>query len=392
MATSTRRANSPRPIQATLLPQRRLPPALPRYRRTIFRYKRDAAYFRKRDRVRVQRYRCKVCKKGFSQRSFAWSYYLKRPELGPWVAKLLVSGCAHRQIARIVGCAPSTVTRLVPRLGRHSMLLHSRMLAELGKIDEVLAHDHFETFVGSQLDALGLGTTVGHESWFVYALDPAPHRRGGKLTPAQQRKLKERKRPLAPPGGFSRSMDRLLDVLTSYIAPGDLLDLITDDHPAYRPAVARHPKSQLIRHHVYPNPARGPKGSPRSREARERDAAMYPVDQLHALLRHSCKHHGRETIAFSRRINSAVDRGFIAVVWRNGIKWRSERKPDRRTPAMWLGLTDRPWKWEWVFSQRLFLTREPVPECWKKVYRRDWDDDVDGAVGKYARHRLKHAA
>jgi transposase-like protein len=356
-----------------------------------FRHKRDGIYFRKRERCWVQRYRCKVCKKGFSQRTFAWSYYLKRPELGPKVAALLVSGCAHRQIARLLGCAPSTVTRLVPRIGRLSMLLLCRMLAELGRITEPVVLDHFETFVQSQLDALGLGTAVGHESWFVYALDPAPHRRGGKLTPAQKRQVKERKRPLAPPGGVSQSMDRLLDVLTDYLAPGDLLDLWSDDHPAYRSAVARHPHSSRIRHHVYPNPARGPKGSPRSPEAQERDAAMFPVDQYHSLLRHSCKDHGRETIAFSRRINSALERGFNAIIWRNLVKGRSERKPDRTTPAMRLGLTDRPWKWEWVFSQRLFLTRERVPECWKKVYWRDWDDDVDGAKGKYARHGLKHA-
>ena len=264
-----------------------------------FRYKRDATYFRKRERCRIQRYRCKVCKRCFSQRTFAWSYYLKRPELGPRIAALLNSCCGHRQIARLLGCAPSTVTRQVPRIGRHSMQLQCRMLEELGGISERSTLDHFETFVGDQRDALGLGTVVGHDSWFVYVLDPAPHRRGGKLTPAQKRKLKQRKRPLAPPGGVSRSMDRLLDVLTGYLAPGETLTLLSDDHPAYRPAVARHPKSPLIEHFAYPNPARGPKGSPRSREARERDAAMYPVDQYHALLRHSCSHYRRETIAFN---------------------------------------------------------------------------------------------
>ena len=183
------------------------------------RFKKNGFFSRKGDGRRVRRYRCKVCGRGFSQQSFAWSYYLKRPRLGPDVAALLNSGCAHRQIARAKRCAPSTVTRLVGRLGRHAMLLHCRLLQHLAGIDEPVVLDHFETFAVSQLDALGLGTAVGHRSWFVYALDPAPHRRGGKLTPAQRRALARRQRPLPAPGGVGRSADRLLDVLTA--RPGD---------------------------------------------------------------------------------------------------------------------------------------------------------------------------
>ena len=353
-----------------------------------FRYKKDGFYSRSRNRRRVQRYHCKHCGRDFSQQTFSWTYYLKRPNLGPRVASLLNSGCAHRQIGRVLACAPSTITRLVGRLGRHCLLLHCRTLEHLDGINEPVVLDHFETFVSTQLDAVGLATAVGHESWFVYALDAAPHRRGGKLTPAQKRMAKRRKRPLAPPGGVGGSVTRALDVLMSCMAPGASLSLLTDGHPAYGPAVQRHPEAPRILQRVYPNPARGPKGSPRSPEARARDAAMFPVDQFHALMRHSCAHHRRETIAFSRRINSMLERGFDMVLWRNMIKWRSERKPDRTTPAMRLGLTDRPWTWEEVLSQRLFPARERLPDCWKRVYWRDWDED--GAV-TYARHRLKHA-
>lgn len=352
-----------------------------------FQFKRFGFYTRLGDGRRIQRFRCKTCQRCFSQQTFACSYYAKLPRLIPLIAAGLNGGSAHRQIARTLGCSPSTVTRQAARLGRHSMLLHSRSLEELGEISEHLVLDHFETFVYSQFDALGIGTVVGHDSWFVYLVDPAPHRRGGRLTQAQRLKLDRRKRPNPKRGGITCSVKRMLEAMGEFSSSSELT-LLTDAHPAYPRAINNHCPTARIRHLVFPNPPRGPKGSPRSPEARERDRAMFPVDQLHALWRHSCAHHRRETIAFGRRINAVIERAYLMAVWRNFVKWRSERKPDRRTPAMKLRLTDSAWSWPRVFARRLFPTRQKLPKSWKRIYDRDWDDD---AAGLFIRHRLKQA-
>ena len=60
---------------------------------------------------------------------------------------------------------------------------------------------------------------------------------------------------------------------------------------------------------------------------------MFPVDQLHQLIRHTCSDHRRETISFVRRIESILGRAHLVAVWKNFIKSRSERKPDRTTPV-----------------------------------------------------------
>jgi transposase-like protein len=353
-----------------------------------FRYKKDGSYLRKGDGRRVARFLCKSCKKGFSQQSFACSYYAKRPRLLRLIAAALNAGCAHRQIGRLIGCSHSTVTRRAAQLGRHALLLNSLAIQEIGEIEESLVADHFETFVSSQLDALGIGTVVGHESWFLYAVDPAPHRRGGRITPAQRQKLARRKRTTAERGSYISSFKRMLDVIGSAVPPDAELVLISDAHKAYPKAVQKHRLARMIRHAVYPNPARGPKGSPPSPEARARDRAMFPADQLHALWRHSCAHNRRETIAFGRRINAVMERAHLMAVWRNFVKWRSERRPDRSTPAMKLGLTDHPWSWKRVLAKRLFPAKQRLPPPWMKLYRRDWD--ADGAK-RFSRHRLKHA-
>jgi hypothetical protein len=329
---------------------------------------------------RVPRFCCPGCKRSFSRQSFATSYYLKRPELLAPIAAGLVAGSAHRQIARSIGCAPSTVTRLAARLGRHALLLQAAALAVLeGSVDEPFVWDHFETFVFSQEDQLGIGTAVGQRSWFVFSFDPAPHRRGGKRG---ARKLKlQRPLPEAVPHAAVRSTQRVLGLLGRLAHRG--VRLISDDHPAYRIAVAAYPQ---IEHAIYRNPPRGPGADPQLAAARDR--AMFPVDLLHKLLRHSQAHHRRETIAFGRRSNAILERMALMAVWRNFVKKVSERRSQEVTPAMRLELTTKRWSWRDVLARRRFPKRVALPEGWDRIYRRGW---ITPAIGRNGAHDLRHA-
>jgi len=350
-----------------------------------FRFHRHGVFLRAAGRDPVPRFRCLSCRRTFSRQSFAFSYYLKRPELSVPIAAGLLAGSAHRQIARSLECAPSTVTRRSARLGRHALLLAGLTLQALPVLKEPAIVDHFESFAISQDHPVGLATIVGHRSWLVYGLDPAPHRRGGRLTPVQRRRA--RRRPNPPRGSYVRSFSRVLDLLAGRCGRRPL-DLITDDHPAYHIALDRHPQRRRFRRKAYRNPPRGPKGSPRSAEARRRDRAMFPVDLLHGIMRHSCAHHRRETIAFSRRLNALLERAFLLVVWRNFVKARSERRGGVATPAMQAGLTNRRWSWSRVLARRIFPARNPPPGAWRRIYRREWEVT---AVPPFVRHTLKLA-
>jgi hypothetical protein len=352
-----------------------------------FRYTGAGSYTRKSDRRTLPIFRCLACGSRFTQSAFTVSYYLKRPELLVPIAAGLNAGSAHRQIARSVGCAPSTVTRLAARLGRHALLFQARALEQLGAITEPVVLDHFETFIYRQEEALGLATPVGQRSWFVYGVDPAPHRRGGIRTRNQRAKL--RAKPVRfRKGEFVRSTNRVLDLLLAKIPKNGRLRLISDDHPAYRRSLVNRPDRSLVDHRTYPNPKRGPKGSKRSPEARTRDRMMKVVDALHGLIRHSCAHQRRETIAFGRRTNAVVERTFLMIVWRNFVKKVTERKADRLTAAMQAGLTTEQWSWERVLARRLFPGRVQLPPGWMKVYRREW---FTHSIGRNTVHKLKYA-
>jgi len=352
------------------------------------RFRRHGVFVRRFDGRVVPRFRCLACGRTCSLQTFAFSYYLKRPALSVPIAAGLVAGSAHRQLGRSLGCSPSTVTRRSARLGRHGLLLCSLARSAVAAIPEPVVVDHFETFAFSQDHPVGLATAVGSRSWFVYDLDPAPHRRAGHLSPAQRHRL-ARHRPRRPPwGGYERSFHRVLDLLAAG-APGPApLTLVSDGHLSYAQALARHPERRRFTHFTYPNPPRGPKGSPRSPQARVRDRAMFPVDLLHGLMRHSCAHHRRETIAFGRRVNALLERGFLLAAWRNFVKGRSERRRDAPTPAIELGLTPERWSWQRLLARRLFPSRLQVPEAWMRTYRREWGTPD---IGHDAPHTLKRA-
>jgi len=349
-------------------------------------FRRHGSYATRR-RPAVPRFRCAACRRIFSRQSFAVSFYLKRPELLLPVAAGLQAGSAQRQIARSLGCAPSTVTRLSARLGRHALLLLARSLRHLeGRLQEPVVLDHFETFEFTQDFPFGIATPVGRHSWFVYGLDPAPHARSGARSPAQRARLAAR--PLRPRGGYVASSSRVLRLLLPLRSVHRPLDLVSDGHPAYDRAVQGCGRPAAVRLHRFPNPPRGPKGAPRSAAAIARDRALFPVDALHALLRHTAAHHRRETIAFGRRLNALMERLFLTVLWRNFVKGRSERRPDLTTPAMHLGLTSERWSWRRVLARRLFPGRETVPPTWRDLYNRHWTTPT---LPFNTRHRLHQA-
>jgi len=351
-----------------------------------FRYTRAGWCVRKSDKKTYPRFRCLSCKSRFIQTAFTTSYWLRRRELLLPIAAGLNAGSAHRQLARSLGCAPSTVTRLAARLGRHALLLQALALEHLC-VDEPVNLDPLVTFVVRQEQALDLATPVGQQSWFCYGIDPAPHRRGGRRSPAQKAKLR-----IAPVqidrASRRRSARRVLDALLEKVPEGGQLFLVTDADPELGRAVATHPRRSRIVHRVYPNPPRGSKGSPPSPEARLRDRQMRAVDVLHSLMRHTLAHLRRETIAFGRRTNAMVERMFLTIVWRNFVKKVAERSRDPVTPAMRKGLTDSQWSWERVLARRLFRGRVELPPGWDKVYRREW---ITTSIGPNTLHRARYA-
>jgi hypothetical protein len=320
---------------------------------------------------RVQRYRCVHCRRQFSDQTFSLTYWLKRPELLLEIAASLVGCSGYRQIARARACAPTTVLAHTARLGRHALLFHQQ---HRPAVQEPLALDSFISFEFSQYAPTAFHLAIGQSSHFAYGFTDSELRRSGTMRPAQRRRRAALERRHGRPD--PRATEHDVTALIALLCPApQRLELHTDQHGAYPRAVRRLDHLQIDHHTIS------------SRAARTARNPLFPVNLLDLLIRHSGANHKRETLAFSKRRQSAVERLWVFLAWRNFVKCFSERRQDA-SPAMRLGLTGRRWTLGEVFRERRFPTRIPLPEHWRRYYERRIETRF---LSANRHHRLRYA-
>ncbi len=338
-----------------------------------WRYRRAGCFSRLRAPRRVPRYQCSHCRRSFSSQTFSPTYWLKRPELLPVTWDALLSCAGYRQIARVHQCSPTTVMTHAERLGRHALLFLQRHRPKTAP-REPLVVDGFESFEFSQFHPLHLQLAVGAHSHFLYAFSDAELRRKGRMTPAQRRKRQrlEQRFGRPDPRAIERSMAALIELVAP---PGSNLEIRSDEHPAYPRAWRRLPQI-AIQHAVTP--------SKRARTARN---PLFPANRADLWLRHSGANHKRETIAFSKRRASLLERFAMLSVYLSYQKSFSEKKRDA-TPAQRLGIARTKLRTQDVLAQRLFPSQIALPPLWQRYYRREVPTRP---IPHGKRHRLHYA-
>jgi biotin operon repressor len=253
-----------------------------------------------------------------------------------------VLGCsAYRQIAAELGVSHTTVLGQVQRLGRHCLLVHQALLPA-GTPREPLVLDGFRSFESGQFWPFDLNLVVG-PSHYVYGFNDAELRRSGTMTTAQRRK-RERLEQLygrPDPQATRKAVEELLGRL---VPAGVTCELRSDEHRAY-PQALRRLGDRDIRH-----------STTSSRQMRTPRNPLFPVNLADLLLRHTGANHKRETIAFSKRRQGALYRAAIWTVWRNYVKWSSERRRSA-PPGVSIGAIGRRLSWREVLSERRFPWR-----------------------------------
>lgn len=340
-------------------------------------------YTRRSDHQRFQAYRCRACKRTFSTRTFCCDYWLRRRELLQPVANLSANGTGLRQAARVLGTSHTTIARHLARLGRHCLLFQEQLCRGLS-LCEPVAFDGFESFEHSQFFPFHLNLAAGQTSWFVYRFSESPLRRKGRMTVEQRRRRAELEAGFGRPDpkAIETGVADLIASLLEQIPCGGDLYLSSDEHPAYPRALQRvrreNARKVRIRHQRIS-----------SKEARTIHNPLFSVNLFDLLLRHSNANHRRETIAFSKRRQAAIERASILVVWRNAIKRRRENGADRTTAAMFVGALRRPLEWFDVLRRRLFPAVVRLRSWQEDFYWRRVRTRVLGE--RQTRHRLTRA-
>ena len=286
----------------------------------------------------------------------------------------LLACSAYRQIARELAVSPTTVLGQSARLGRHCLLFHDALRPRSAP-SEPLVVDGFESFESSQYHPVQFHLALGATSHFVYGFTDSELRRKGRMTEAQ----KERRAALEARFGRPdpKSIEREMAVLLAIVVPpgAGAVELRSDEHPAYPRALRRLPDRRFA-HRVTP-----------SRQPRTAHNPLFAANLADLLIRHSSANHKRETIAFSKRRQSAAERLAVWLVWRNTMKSFSERRQDA-SPAQRLGLLPRRLTVEDVLARRLWPTHRALPSRWAAYY---WRDIPTRSIQNPARHRARYA-
>jgi hypothetical protein len=125
-----------------------------------------------------------------------------------------------------------------------------------------------------------------------------------------------------------------------------------------------------------------------SKERRTKSNPLFPVNLEDLRIRHGQANHKRETIAFSKRRQRAMERMAIFTVWVNCIKRKCENGGEG-TSAMEAGLLANPLSWREVLKKRLFPTHVKLCEEWRAYY---WGKVRTAVFGdRQVKHALKYA-
>jgi hypothetical protein len=284
----------------------------------------------------------------------------------------VVGAMANRQIARDLRVAPSTIDRLLARLGRHCLLFHTQASAGAAP-DGPLVLDGFESYELSQFFPFQHHVLVEAKTSFFLHFTDSPLRRKGRMTEAQKRRrvTLEEQHGRPDPRAIEKDVRELLSTAVGGLPE---VTLRSDDHRAYPRAMQG--VACRFTHEVTS-----------SRERRTATNPLFEVNSLDGLVRHSQSNHRRETIAQSKRRQGSAERLAVFLVWRNYIKWRWEKRC-RKTPAMLKGILDRRLHVENVLRERLFRTRIDLPPRWAQYYDRAIKTV---ALPHNRRHELRYA-
>jgi hypothetical protein len=139
---------------------------------------------------RIQRYKCRVCGRGFSAQTFHIDYYAKKEVDYIELVRYMCEGLSIRATQRLSGLHRNTIQNRVDRVSRYCMSKTQKILQNL-KVKEHLAADGFESFVRSQYFPNNIHILVGAESQFLYFFNHVSLKRKGRMTEGQKKHRQE---------------------------------------------------------------------------------------------------------------------------------------------------------------------------------------------------------
>jgi AraC-like DNA-binding protein len=187
-------------------------------------------YYRTSDRKWVQRYRCRICRKDFSQATFSPAFRQKKRLLNKPIEQGLISLVSQRQMSRNLRCHRTTVARKLRHLAGLARSNNERRLTQIGQGSiGAVQFDELETFEHTKLKPLSVLAVLDKSQREVlgFTISRIPAR--GRLAKVSVVKYGPRK--------DERKVDRnyLFEKIKILISDGAVIE--SDENPHYPAAV-----------------------------------------------------------------------------------------------------------------------------------------------------------
>ena len=264
----------------------------------------------------VQRFRCKGCGRTCSTQTFSVHYWTHSTTDLSWLLNELCTCSGMRQSGRVAGVTHRVIQNRYRRLARNALAVMDAALSSL-RLREHVAMDGFESFTASQYHPNNITHVCGCDSQFIYAAIHTLFRRKGAMTDEQKRRRAVIDSVWKPStstaddcAGVLADLAPLMDEACE--ARSDPLELRSDEHRAYRPAIRsitelrERLKAGTLVHRTTS-----------SRAARTTGNPLFAVNYVDRQLRNSLAEYVRETMRHGREVNSQMERLAIFMVLHN---------------------------------------------------------------------------
>jgi hypothetical protein len=315
----------------------------------------------------VQRYKCRICGKTFSDQTFLLNYWLKKQTDFTALGREINSSSSSNFIARHHHFSADSMRIRHDRLARNALFLQS-ILTQGVSIDEPLVADGLESFVANQFFPVNLNILIGKTSQFVYFFTESHSRRKGSMSD-NQRRIRERMYAGKSFIGskLSTMFVHLLEYAGSHSA-SETIEFHTDEHPIYRGVIGgwnNDPEAAVRFDHHQTS----------SRQPRTTDNDLFAVNYFDRLIRKDIPNHRRETICYARNDRNLLSRFAYYLVTHNFYKpfrISSNAKQCKRTHANEaLGQIKQQEVWKNRFHEvRFFRSFVALPKYFEDVWLR----------------------
>ena len=290
----------------------------------------------------IQRFRCRLCGRGFSRQTFRHDCGDRKPDCNEPLLKLLTSGVGLRQAGRVVGLDIHSVQGKLRKFARTLRLLHSNLSTRL-PAGRTFVLDEEETFEQDKIWPLTMPVLIERETWFVVAATAGPIRRLARRRSHRRKRQDAHERENGRRADESRICvkDTLLE-LKLRLGCGKLT-LHSDEKSSYQTLV-RQVFGEAATHE------RTPGSAPRSVSN-----PLFPINTTLAMTRDNNGRLRRRSWLVSKKCRCLIQQMRLFLVYRNYMRRRFNRDGLEDTPAKFLGLLPRAlrghealaWRQDW---------------------------------------------